>query len=406
MKNLFLPNFFQVLFISLTVVLVYYKFQPQILVGDGKGWDGISYNRVYEHFRGEALDSTVIYPFCKRVGLPYLASKLNFDPKNSFLMLNLAFGMLSVFVCWLALIKRYSGLTVWACLLPIYFNIFSPLRFPNFYPFTVDPPAFFLYAVSSFFLVRGNFWGCIVALVISCFFRESGIYFAVLTALALLYAKDVGRYKGILMLLVALSGVVFIPMIQDGGCSGSQLATILDSIKEKITNPFGLLKLLASISLTLGPFFIGSRIGELVGFDKNDVVIRINGLMLILSIIMAAFGGSDTTRILYLSFPLYVLYLARIFNGKNHFLVAFVSIAGMIANRFISKIPEPENYFLNNDVAGWFSFLPETGHIAVALVILIYWIFIFWIAKFIRWDEVFKVTLKIHELIKFNINRQ
>ncbi len=284
-------------------------------------------------------------------------------------------------------------------MLPVFFYLFSPLRFPYYYPFTVDPPAFAFYAISAFFLVKGNFLGSIISLTLSCFFRESGVYFAILIALAVIFINGENKQRSIRlipMLLISLSGILITNVIQEGGCSGSQFTVILSSVRGKLTDPFGILKFLAGISITLAPFFIGSNLKELVSFDKNDLIKRISGMTLVLSLVMAAAGGSDTTRILYISYPLYVVYLAGIVEKKNWLLVIFISVGGLIANHFLTRLPEPQNYIPENDISGLFSFFPDHGQIVIAIGFLVYWALLSWIVKVLDWEMMTNNLFKLN----------
>jgi hypothetical protein len=94
--------------LTLFFTYVYWRFQPQIIAGDGKGWDGLAYYQIFKYFEGLTYDSNVLYPFCKRVGLPFLAALMPTSSDKAFLYLNLTVGFLAIIFSYAAIGTRFT----------------------------------------------------------------------------------------------------------------------------------------------------------------------------------------------------------------------------------------------------------------------------------------------------------
>lgn len=358
----------------LLVSVWYFKKQPQVAVAGGKGWDGVTYHEMYLHYKGEASKEVYNAPFNKRVGLPWLASKLPLDATSAFRFINIASGFAACLLLYLALRPRVRGVVAFVCLLPMAFYIYSPVRFPNFYPFTVDPPAMMLYSLAALLVSRKHFVWAGVTLVVSAFFRESGIYMALALGAALAVNEKARRSEGALICLIAAVGAVAAAMIQLPGTEYSQFRIVMSSFKHKVLEPLELLRVIACISMTLAPFLICRA--RLVGgapdeADEQDVVGR---WFLMLCLAMAIFGGSDTTRIFFIGYPLFALLIAGWIEHADGLTVALTSSAGMIANRFREMIPQPAADWPNHDVVGLFAITPDYAHMGLVAAFAAYWL--------------------------------
>ena len=176
-----------VFFIIVFLTIGFYSLkQSQITVENGKGWDGKAYFSMYENFRdGGAKQSE--YPFCKRIGSPYLAHLVSNDPKTGFLTVNLVSGVitsLSVFLVILLLSERVD--LAYFCSLPLLFYLYSPLRFTFYHPYFVDPPALALLSLGILALLYRRYFIVIVLVLSSACFRESGLYYSVFFLVSLL----------------------------------------------------------------------------------------------------------------------------------------------------------------------------------------------------------------------------
>jgi hypothetical protein len=352
----------------------YFKKQPQVNVAGGKGWDGVTYHEMYLHYKGVASKEVYNAPFNKRIGLPWLASKLPLDATSAFRYINIASGFAACLLLYLALRPRVRGVVAFVCLLPMAFYIYSPIRFPNFYPFTVDPPAMMLYSLAALLVCRKHFVWAGAALVVSAFFRESGIYMALALGTALAVNEKARRSEAALICLIAAVGAVAAAMVQLPGTEYSQFRTVMSSFKHKFLEPLELLRVIACIAMTLAPFLIcklSSSNGKLEESHEGDAVGR---WFLMLCLAMAVFGGSDTTRIFFIGYPLFALLIAGWIEHADGLTVALASTAGMIANRFREMIPQPAADWPNHDVVGLFAITPDYAHMGVVTAFAAYWL--------------------------------
>lgn len=377
-KSLNALNFILVFLVTSFATMFYLYSQPQNTEFNGLGSDGRDYYKMYQYYSGKSSDELIRYPFCKRPGTPFLASLLPFSAKNAFLAVNLISGFLAIIFTFFALSKVSNILIKWACILPLIFYQFSPIRFPNFYPYIVDPPAICLYALSVYFLTRENYWWSIAALVISCFFKEQGVYFAVMIGLVFLILKKKKTSLCIGMILFSLGGIVLnyysrFPSHRDG----SQLATILEFFNKRFSNGGdGFISGLNGIALTLAPFILTLRInalGRLWSLLKSDSILMIITSWFLMALAMGLFGGADTNRIFFVSYPLFVLFLANLMEEQKTFKIGLFSLAGLIANDFLGFIYENPHQNLIprlfDSLSGQFVPLPVSN--------LFFWLFIY-----------------------------
>lgn len=354
--------------------------QPQLKVADGKGWDGVTYHKMYQHFKGQPTDAEFYPPFNKRIGLPWLAAKLEMDATKAFRLINLSSGALAVVFVYLALRGLCSGVVMFACLAPMLCYVFSPIRFPNFYPFTVDPPAMMLYALAAYLLTKDSLIPAAIALALSTFFRESGVYFGVCLAMVMFYHGATPRWKAWLALALAIFAAAIAAKLQLPGPPHSQWGVIASGIKQRLIDPGELLRIVACISLTLAPFALFKFYGKKAEQEKpSGLLVDFAAAALFLSLAMGALGGSDTTRIFFICYPLFVFVLVDWLKDQDSVKVGITAAAGMVANRFRMVIPEPTASWPSHDVSGFFSFTPDHAHISISVATLAYWALLWFI---------------------------
>ena len=392
MKNNIIPHLFiknkianisKVRFLNLCILLFltgistlfYIKFQQKILAGGGKGWDGIHYFNLYQHFAGNAITTTIDYPFCKRIGLPYLASFLPFSASENFLLLNISSGILTIFLTFFALKSRFSSFVSMLTTLPLIFYLFSPLRISVYYPFTIDPPAMAMYALSIVFLAQ-KYTATLITLLLSCFFKESGLYFAYALCFLMLINRKITLPKFFFSVIGMTVFAYILQKLAYPPCQGSQLKSSIYWTYYHLTSFGGMVRTVAAFSLTLGAFLLASDKKRYVSYCS---VTRTSYVFLGLALIMGVCGGSDTTRIFYINYPLYSIALATLIMTSNKYKVIALSFAGLIANSFLSQIPEPENYIPKDEIHGFFSLFPDHAHIAIGAAIIVFWL----IAKYV-----------------------
>jgi hypothetical protein len=362
-----------VLALLLVVAACYFRKQDQVNVAGGKGWDGVAYHKMYLHYKGAHSEPSYEAPFNKRIGLPWLAAQSPLEPATAFRTINILSGLAACMFTYFALRPRFGGGVVLACMLPMAFFIFSPIRFPNFYPFTVDPPAMMLCALATLLFSRKHFVTAGVVLVASALFRESGIYFALALGAALAFSDRRNRRAAFIICLIAVVGAVSTTMLHLPGGEYSQFRTVLSSMRHKILDPLGLLRATVCIFMTLAPFLICKSRAISAPPAEVDELRMIGRTFLLLCVVMALLGGSDTTRIFFIGYPLYALLLADWIGGADALTVVLASSAGMIANRFCEMIPQPGATSPGHDVSGLFSITPDYAHPGVVAAFAAFW---------------------------------
>ena len=352
----------------------YFCTQDQVYVADGKGVDGVTYHKMYLHYKGVSSEALYDAPFNKRIGLPWLAAQLPLDATLAFRSINLFSGLAACLFLYFALRSRVRSGVVVACMLPMVFFIYSPIRFPNFYPFTVDPPAMLLCALAALLFSRKYFVAAGVALVASAFFREPGIYFALALGLALAFNDRRHRPTAALICIMALAGAVATTLLQLPGAQYSQLLTVVSNLKHKMLHPLGLLKSAACILMTLAPFLICKARTLRSTHQDNDEIYAIGRWLLLLCLAMAFLATGDITRIFFIGYPLFVLMLAGWVSRADPLTIVLSSLAGLFANRFCLTIPQPSGTWPKHDVSGLFAITPDYAHPGVVTAFAAYWV--------------------------------
>lgn len=362
-----------VLVFLLAVSAWYFRKQEQINVAEGKGWDGVVYHQMYVHYKTGSSQAVYDAPFNKRIGLPWLAAQLPMEETRAFRLINIGSGLAACLLIYLTLMGRFSGGVIFACMAPAVCYVFSPIRFPNFYPFTVDPPAFLLYAVSAFFISRRAYSAAGAALAASVFFRESGVYLALALGAAVWLSDRKLRAVGLGICAMAFVSFLALMALQLPGGKYSQLYTVLSFFKHKMLEPLELVRAIACLCMTVGPFILckaRSRLGVAPG---QDVDVKLSQLLMLLCLAMALFGGSDTTRIFFIGYPLYVTLLACWASESDGRTLAFAAAAGMVANSFREMIPQPFAAMPDRDSSGFFSITPDYAHQGVVAAFIAFW---------------------------------
>jgi hypothetical protein len=358
----------------------YFAFQPRMKAGHGRGWDGQRYSQMYGDFRN-GTRSQVQFPFSARVGLPYLASKLDLPEEQAFLLINLlSGGVASVFV-FLALARRVTPWIAWLCALPMCLYLFSPIRFPAYYVFIGDPPATATLAIAAFCEAYELYATGGLVIASGIVFRESNLYLLLAFVAVPLWRSWRRRdaSKALRLGSVILAGVA----VRFGAQSvyhphGHQLLSALKWSYVKVSNPIDVLKYFAAMSMTLGPFAYGVlRRRWTAGALQGDAA-TIPFAALLMSILMAFSGGYDTGRIFFSSYPLYALVLASIVTRYRPYEAIVLALCGGVANRTLQLIPEPLNYYPNEDPTGYWSFFPEYSSAVVALGLLAFWAMVYY----------------------------
>lgn len=364
------------------LALVYAGRQPITLVGDGYGWDGKAYHAMYEYLANQVPISGDIYPFCKRIVTPWLASRLPFSEFQSFLWINLISGALcSILTFWLA--RIFFGIQFsFVLTLPLLIGITAPIRFAPYYPVYIDPLFMLMCALSMLLLANGKLVSSSIVLLISVFIKETGLFILLSVLLWVVFTKGASNWQRMLIgviSLVSISASLYSNNLFH--CSGSMLKTGLYWAYAKGTDFKEMVRFIASLLVTLAPFFacwvslpIGRDVPGSEAINRHRIPPDLRllcAIFITMATVMAFAGGGDSTRIFYSLYPLFFLILADAIDKDRISIISFAVVAAIV-NYFPKKIPEPLALTPNNDISGYFSLFPEYAHLSIAATLIVF----------------------------------
>jgi hypothetical protein len=373
------PFFAVYILFVICLAIFYWNIQPQTQINQGKGFDGLFYSQMFETLTGkQALDP--VWPFCKRIALPWIAAQLPLEGVRGFYLVNQLSALAAAALVYLSLNRRFSPMVAFLAAMPMAFHLWSPLRSTNFMPFLTDGPPVAFYALAAFLMTLRKPVEATLVFLLSSFFRETGFVLAAVTALFAVVGSN--RWKQSLLIIgvawIATFGVSRF-VVPRGLCWGSQLQVVVEWSTIHLGDPHNLLRVLAALSLTLAPFLYRALTSERpspaaaapTDLSRADVWAFV---MLALALVMTVAGGSDMTRIMFLSYPLYVGVLATQFRGLHP--IAGAGLAGLwlSANWAFAAIKDPVTLKVpNEDTTGMFGMAPDFGNISVGIGILVFW---------------------------------
>lgn len=366
-------QYFFVFTLATIFAVGYFYFQPQIIAGNGCGWDGIEYSKIFNNIVSNS-NIAVSFPFCNRIGTPFLASIIGIqDIFLSFKIVNTFFAILFSLVIYA--ISRSVGFNFYYSMFSFFLTVglfFSPIRFIPFYPVYTDPAFLALLAISFLFLIKHRFGLSFFFLFIAFPFREAAIYIAPVFLFFSFYLD--GIKKNILYKFAfAFIGIIITKVLISYyfNCNGSQIKTAIMWAYKGLSDPQRFISFIAAISMTAAPMIYIKDIPNLSKIEKISI------LGFLISAALAFVGGSDSTRIFYSFFPIYFIAIISTIRAKGY-IFSFVSLLGyMVVNRFGTKILEPLNYLPSKDESGLFWQFPDHARPEVAILILSIWLVLF-----------------------------
>ena len=378
------------LFALSLIALGYSRRQPQIEAGGGFGWDGREYADAYQDAVGGSPPGTepvVAFPFCKRVGLPEIAA--TFHAGDGFKGINAVAGLIAALGVFAVGLRRGGTIRAIVVTLPMAFYLFAPLRFSNFYPWTVDPPLMALMALAVLaFDFRRPTIGFLL-LVAAIPIKETAVYFAAAALVSFMVFDDKPGHRAKLLrvglgataiVLVSLSYRLVYP-----NCSGSALGTIRQNGLRMLTDPWRVLTVVSGIMMTLGAFLPGFRFATPFRDAQRDPALRFAWVSLVIAAAMGALGGSDSTRLFYVCYPCFVALICRLLDRVPIWEVSMLSVGGLVINRWLSVIPEPAAFTPDlNSFSGYFVYFPDVANPVVSVVVLVYFMTLYGFVSFLR----------------------
>lgn len=361
--------------------------QELVNVNDGLGWDGVEYDKMLRLFRGDAQAGTVpAFPFCLRVGTPWLISNLS-ALELGFLEVNLLAGVIFV-AAVIALTWRHSTGNVRSAVAMLFlsgFLFFAPAKFVNFYPSYVDP-IFLLGIVPIAYLARvGRYRASLMLCLALIPFREAAFYVMPFVFLLGVLLKENGRAHlmfGGLAIVAGYAIVALLPRLT--GCEPqSQILTGLHWLYRFMTEPERFVRCVAALLMTVGPLLVIMDRGDWVNAAKSPETAA--GVMAIpYFAAISILGGSDVTRLFYSFFPMWALLTAAAF-GRAGPLSFVISLFGLtLTNRVLEKYQQPLDDWPDLDRTGFFGQFPDHADVTVALAIIAVWMALAVLAYILR----------------------
>jgi hypothetical protein len=380
---------YTLLFVIVAAVYAWvnYTVQSPIEINGGKGWDGVHYERMCASYKsGE--QTQIAMPFGKRIATPWLASHFDCDSAKAFQIINVTAGLLCAVICFWTMLQLARPITAVFLAAPLVFYIFGPLRFSFFYPFYVDPLAMLFYALAGLSLIRNSPWSAVLALMFSSTVRESGIYFAMAIAPVYYLHGALNRRQALVMTAFCVTSFLAISALHFDGPGRSQFIVALTNAVRLCLAPEKLVKLFAGLAMTAGPLLAIWLKGKSAGGHPAGPKSVVFAVWIVLAAAMAAFGGSDTTRLLYISYPLYVLYFTSYAHNCPATCLLFVSFSGLVTNRILSLIPQANVLSPRDETQGYFAFYPDYAHVSAAVTILVFWAMVIFLTKNVPWRRI------------------
>lgn len=365
----------------------------------------IDYYWAYQKIKGETPEKEVRWPYNKRTGMPYLASLLPLEARTSFRVINIFSGLLCILFCYKTLVAMgVNKYTQIACLSPMLFYEWSPIRFPFLYAFEANPPAMMLYAIAAYQIVKKNYTWAALAIAISCPIRESGFFFSLVFTLSLLALKEISFRKSIPIFAISFLGLLInrlttLPLWQPTNpadnsptaygtlaYSGSQIEVITYFIKYRFLPPdFGIISSISAILLSLYPCLIGFISNKNRNYFRDPASLISLSFMAI-GAIMATFGGKETPRIFFIGYPFYIILMANLIKNELPIKVVFLTLVGLISFSFLGVMTENPHW-------GWIpSFADKIAGrwVPLPITFFLFWLLVYFICRFTNWENLQK----------------
>ena len=372
------------------IAMGYSRRQPQIEAGGGFGWDGREYADAYEDAVGgspHGAEQVVSFPFCKRVGLPAIAATIHSG--DGFKGINAVAGLIAALGVFAVGLRRGGTMRAIAVTIPMAFYLFAPIRFSNFYPWTVDPPMMAMMALAVLaFDFRRHTIGFLL-LVAAIPIKETALYFAAAALVSLMIFDDKPEHRAKLLRVgLGATAIVLASLtyrLVYPNCSGSALGTIRHYGLRMLTDPWRVLTVVSGIMMTLGAFLPGFRFATPFRDAQSDPALRFAWVSVVIAVAMGALGGLDSTRLFYVCYPCFVALICRLLDGVSIWEVSVFSVGGLVVNRWLSVIPEPATYTPDlNSFSGYFVYFPDVANPVVAVVVLVYFMTLYGLVSFMR----------------------
>jgi hypothetical protein len=321
------------------------------------------------------------------VGLPQIAATIHSG--DGFKGINVVAGLIAALAVFAVGLRRGGTLRAIFVTIPMAFYLFAPIRFANFYPWTVDPPMMALMALAvlafDFCLDTAGFLLLVAAIPI----KETALYFAAaaLASSVILDGKSKPRAKllrvGLGVAAIVLASLAY--RLVYPNCSGSASGNAWHYGTRMLTDPWRAMAVVSGILMTLGAFLPGLRFATPLRDAQRDPALRFAWVSIAIAVAMGGLGGSDSTRMFYVCYPCFVAVICRLLDGVSTWELCVLSVGGLLINRWLSVIPEPATYTPDlSSFSGYFVYFPDVANPVVSVVILVHFMALYGSVSFLR----------------------
>lgn len=366
-------------------VLLYSAIQPP-LPRENLTIDCVQYLALFDHFRSGGPIDGLVHPFNTRPLVPFLASLVPLaDPYQCFFVVNLVFTNAFFLLLWHVLVSRLRLRLSHVLVAFLWFGLHwaGVVRVYVYCPVLVDTPVFFLQALLLAVIVTCRSWWLVPLSAVATATKDM---FWIYNGAMLLYVvgakiadarrpdpRPVDRsLLPAVLVATAVSAVVqwiVLALFPASAPYESYPAAIVHWIAERLDNPDGFLRWMASMGAVYGcfPALALSRLSGHRWSHRTGLV-----AVLALSSVAASLGTTNMTRIIALGFPFVMTMALELLRQERPLALAVAFAAGLPLMRLASLLPIPEVPSSDATIAALSTWCPEWATLPVVNALLLY----------------------------------
>ncbi len=384
------------IYIAAIALLTSWISQPSATLNGGLGWDGVQYAHLYEKFLFGSSNLPLQEPFHQRIGLPFLASKLPFEPQVSFYLLHSIFWLGAMALLALTCRNGFQiphSLTILG-LVWLQIHWIGIPRAGGSYKFIVDSASiFFTMALTYSFVTRKNELIFAAIAFTGAFFKESILLWCLCLAGGVILIKNTDERwrsgRAILLAIIASKfALLYSNQVVSIASNQGPLNTLMHWISIRAFQPFEYLRYFAAIFSAFGGFWCLLLLKSKDFFkdkNRNDALLPLMAAAAIY-LWICFFAGSDLTKFALSSFPLtfpIVLSIsAKYIDKSKRAWVLILATLTLPVTHFWELIPSPlkGHEIPNMDTSGLYAWMMEYAHPFVVSMWIAYCLMVLFLA--------------------------
>lgn len=400
-------NILIALLMAVTALLTGYLTQLPVSLNGGLGFDGLHYGAIYEHFKNGHSSLPLSFPYHQRIGLPYFAALLPFEPRLAFLILHTIFWILTT-LFFVLLCSKLNIPICYTFMAVVWINShwLSVPRAAANYSFTVDSSAIFFMMVLTYFFTIKKYLLIILTVAIGAIFKEtimlwsisliSGLLFSLSLNLKNKMTRDTQDYYLIASLLVAISlGFItnyFAYNLFPVAENQNMFSTINFWAQQRLTDTIEIARYFGAIINAAGGFLAFLLAVKLINIKNCFPTPAITGtgsIALTVYLAICFFSGSDLTKFAFMSFPLslpiILLKVNQSIKIKDFPIFIIIVILGTPVAHLTSPLlsPLPGHEVPKQDYFGPYTWMMEYAHLSVVAIWLSLFIFLLFFSYYL-----------------------